>query len=164
MTNTVEQERVARLINNKTVEVLDVQYCKDFDDFVTAQYPWDIGYADLIDWDATPGYKQIKNVQLFSIEAQKFIRESCVAKYEYLAIFYGYAEPGVVGKFDDIVNNLSTLSFHTPWVNCLVGAIKNKYGVIELVNSDFVEVWAGKCTLTAPDFTSINLFRVQVQF
>lgn len=61
-----------------------------------------MGYGDLIDWDATPGYKQIKNVQLFSIEAQKFIRTSCVAKYEYLAIFYGHTVQAV-GKFGDVV-------------------------------------------------------------
>lgn len=151
MINTIEQERVARLIKNKTVEVLDTQYCIDFDKFITEQYPWDEGYKDLIDWDATTSYKQIKHVQLFSIEAQKFIRESCVAKYEYLAIIYGAREPGVIGKFDSVVTHLNQLSSHTPWVNCLVGATNNGYGIYELVNTDFVEVWVGKCTLTAPD-------------
>ena len=154
MINTIELERVAQLIKNKTVEVLDTQYCREFNKFVTEQYPWDIGYGDLIDWDATPGYKQIKNVQLFSSEAKKFIRDSCVAKYDYLAIVYGSEKPGVIGKFDDVVNNLSNLSFHTPWVEFIIGTTKNKYGIFELVNNDFIEVWDGKCTMTAPDVAS----------
>ncbi len=153
MINTIEQERVARLINNKTVEVLETQHCIAFDDFVTNHYPWDLGYGDVIDWDATPSYKQIKDVQLFDIEAQKFIKQSCVGKYEYLAIVYGARKPGVVGEFDDVVMNLSTLSFHTPWVEFLVGAKRNSFGIYELVNADFIEVWKGKCTLTAPDLT-----------
>ncbi len=153
MMNTIEQERVARLIRNKTVEVLDSQYCIEFDAFITNQYPWDLGYGDLIDWDATHSYKQIKNVQLFSVEAHKFIRDSCVAKHDYLAIIYGANEPGVIGKFNDVLQHLSKLSSHTLWVESLVGAKKNDYGIYELVNTDFIEVWVGKCTLTAPDLT-----------
>lgn len=151
MTNTIELERVAKLIRNKTVEVLDTQYCIDFDKYITEQYPWDEGYKDLIDWDATPGFKRIKDVQPYSNEAKEFIRSTCLSNYEYLAIVYGADEPGVIGKFDEVINNLSDLSFHSPWVECIVGAIKNKYGIFELINSDFIEDWTGKCTMTVPD-------------
>lgn len=151
MKNTIEFERIAKLIKNKTVEILDTEYCIEFNNFVTTQYPWDLGYGDLIDWESTQSFKRIKDVQLFDIEAQKFIIDSCVGKYEYLAIVYGGKEPGVIGKLNDIIFNLSNLNFHVPWVSFLVGAKKNQYGIYELINKDFIEVWTGKCTLTAPD-------------
>lgn len=150
---TIELEDVAKLIKNGTVNLLDIKYCQEFDKFVSEQYPWDFGYGDLIDWDATPGFKQIKDVQMYSLEAKNFIKSTSLSNYAYIAIIYGASEPGIIGRFDDVINNLSGLSSHTPWVEFMVGAIKNKYGIYELINNDFIEIWTGKCTLTAPDFS-----------
>ncbi len=150
MIGTVEQLRVVTLISDKVVEILDAEYCKAFDAYLCSEYPWDEGYKDIIDWDNIPGFKQTKGVQLYSNDAKEFIKSTCLSKYEYLAIVYGASKRGVVGKYDDVVNNLSNLSFHTPWIEFIVGAKKNKYGIFELVNSDFIEAWVGKCTMSAP--------------
>ncbi len=152
MISTIEQERIVKLINNKIVDVLDMNYCKSFDTFICDQYTWNDDYKDIINWGAVPNIQQIKDIQLFSNEAKNFIKSTCLSSYDYLAIIYEADKPGVIGKSDDIINNLSDLSFHTPWIEFIVGAIKNKYGIFELVNNDFVEVWKAKCIMTAPGF------------
>lgn len=39
MMNTIEQERVAKLIENEAVEILDIQYCAAFDKLITENDP-----------------------------------------------------------------------------------------------------------------------------
>lgn len=140
------------LLNNK-VYLLSTEQCNEFNDFVSNNYPWQGYIKDRIEWSEVENHVHFDWSTADQKQTREFIMSSCVSKYKFLAVVYSALEPGIVGDFEFIVNNLELINNHgRAGAFFVVGVSKDKYGLFKLHSEDFFELWSLKLLIRAPGY------------
>ena len=147
--HTIDQEALKNIRKNEHTEVISIELCNKFNDFVSANYPWVPVTAYRIDWKKLPSYKRFQWDDSSNEEIAKFLKTTCLSSFKEVCMVYAYDEPGLLVTLDCACNNLWPLTYHSPGTIFMVGIKRNSYGIPEIVDDCFVEI---DCTdwLTAP--------------
>ena len=148
--NRVEQEYIKPLIEKNVAQVISKNLCNEFNNYISAEYPWHEINLYRIDWDKAGEYKRLNWRESSEAEDIMFFKKSCLHSFEDVAVVFGKTEPGLLMKFDAVSKHLEDLSVHVPLTFFMVGAQKDKYGIISLEHKCFIEMDMTKRWLTAP--------------
>ena len=129
------------------------KYWKEFYQFRYDNYPFTEFSAYRIDWDNVENYKRVSWGRLIvaSKHLREFLESTCISKYKEVAIAYGPKEPILLISLEYICDHNIKSFFEDTWGACfIIGAKRNKYGFVTLINECFLEVACGEY-LTTPD-------------
>ena len=129
------------------------KYWEEFYQFRYDNYPFTEFSAYRIDWDNIKNYKRVSWGRLIvaSKHLREFLESTCISKYKEVAIAYGPKEPILLISLEYICDHNIKSFFEDTWGACfIIGAKRNKYGIVTLINECFVEVACGEY-LTTPD-------------
>ncbi len=146
------------LLKSRTAQLpspilLETKSWEEFYEFRFDNYPFTEFSSYRIDWDNVKNYKRVSWNR--AIVAPKHVREflenTCLNKFKEVAIAYGPKEPTILVSLEYICDSFLETFFEDTWGACfIIGAKRNKYGIVTLINECFVEVACGEY-LTAPD-------------
>ena len=147
--NTIDQEVLKNIRKQEYTEIIPEELCKNFNDFVSIEYPWVPVTAYRIDWEKLSLCKRFNWSEASNEEIAKFLSTTCLSSFKEVCMVYSYREPGLLITFEFARNNLWSLTHHGWGTRFMVGVKRNSYGVAELVEDCFVEI---DCVdwLTAP--------------
>lgn len=138
--DTVENERIKPLITTGIAKIIDANSCKKFNEYLCAQYPW-VGFSDRIDWDKVKKpFLRLDWQHANEEETTFFLKTTCLNNCDMIGIIYGAREKGLIVSFNYLCDHLENLVLFGWRTHFIVGARKNKYGIIELMYDCFVEV------------------------
>ena len=141
MKKIVDSERVKPLIKQGVASIIDAAYCEAFDQYQCDHYPWlpVTGYG--IDWEkVTKPYQRLWWKTASVEETTEFLKKTCMSKFQEVCIIYGAHQPGLLVSFEYACKELENLTVFGWATRCMVGARRNKYGIVELDYECFVEI------------------------
>lgn len=128
------------------------KFWEEFYEFRYNNYPFTEFSAYRIDWDNVKNYKRASWGRLIVSykHVKEFLTNTCINEFKEVAIAYGRNEPILLISLEYIYDCNIKVFFEENWGACfIIGAKRNKYGIVTLINESFVEVACGEY-LTAP--------------
>jgi len=132
---------------------LDYQLWEDFYKFITNSYQFTEFSVYRIDWDSVKNYKRVSwnRAIIAPKHVKEFLKNTCLNKFKEVAIAYGPKEPIILISLEYICDRFLQAFFEDNWGACfIIGAKRDKYGIVNLIHECFVEVSCGDY-LTAPE-------------
>ena len=138
---TIDQEGLKNIRKKEYTEIIPIELCNKFNDFVSANYPWVPVTAYHIDWwKVSSECKRLAWYEASDEEIKKFLHTTCISQFKEVCMVYSYREPGLLVTLDFACYNLWPLTYHSNGTRFMVGVKRNAYGIVELVNDCFVEI------------------------
>lgn len=137
--------------NQETIALkLDVKYWEEFYEHIRNNYPFTEFSIYRIDWETINNYKKLLWEQAVDNpkNVKQFLENTCLNQFKEVVVAYGPREPVIIISlkylFDYPLKNL----FDSEWGACfIIGAKRDKYGIIRLIKECFVEVDCGECLM-----------------
>ncbi|HET8687136.1 MAG TPA: hypothetical protein VFM18_10820, partial [Methanosarcina sp.] len=111
--------------------------------YIRENYPFTELSIYRIDWDSIKDHKFLSMEQAISNPAKvrEFFRNTGIEKFQEVVIAYGPREPVILIPLRYILDYPLKNLFDQEWGACfIIGANRDKYGMIKLVKECFVEV------------------------
>jgi hypothetical protein len=141
MNNIIDNEiEIRELLNKSLAKTIEANYCEDFNEYISNNYIW---LPTRISWSENKiKYEELKWRERSLFDIKKYFDTSCVGRFELLSVIYSADEPGLIMRYEDLINNLENVSYEYGFkygVHFIVGSSINQYGVIKLHNEYFIE-------------------------
>lgn len=142
MQHDVESETIKQEILKGNAWVLDMNYCREFDKFISVSYPWVQITGYRIDWSKVNSlYKRFKWDDASGEDTLKFLNGTCLNSFKECAIVYGAEEPGLLIRINEYtVTNLWRFLPPGFGTRFLVGVKRNDLEQVVLVPQCFIEI------------------------
>ena len=140
MINTIDQERIKPFIAKGLAKIVDIQYCTLFNQYLCDNYPWFpiTGYS--IDWSkVTHPHTRLRWDEADDEKTFQFLQTTRLRNYKEICFVYGAEEPGLLVDIDFAFKNINDLIIFGIDTGFMVGVMRDKYGVIRMINDCFVE-------------------------
>lgn len=141
MSYIVDLDMIQDIIAQGNAKIIDVEYCKEFNAYISNSYPWMPVTASKIDWKkVSRPYKRFAWVNCTDEETQTFLESTCIDAFDEFCIVYGARQPGLLVSREFAYKNFPILTIFGWTIRFVVGVTQNKYGLIELNHNCFIEV------------------------
>jgi hypothetical protein len=133
--------------NQETLALeLGIDYWEEFYKYIHDNYPFTELSIYRINWEAVINYKRLSWEKAInsSTNVKEFLENTCLNQFKEVVIAYGPREPVIVVSLKYICNHPLENLFDSEWGACfIIGAKRDKYGIIRLVKECFIEVDCG---------------------